>query len=430
MTLIYFILILGITVFIHEFGHFIFAKKFGVYVYEFSIGMGPKILKFNRKGDETNYCLRLFPIGGFVQMAGEEIEVDEKIPENRRLMSKQAYQRLIIMVAGVMMNFLLALALYIFIGLFNQVSVDNVYIGSSAIKELNVNDRITNIDNHFVNNYDKLALEITIAGEKGYTMTVKDISGNKKEVDIRPVPIGKSNLIFGKDYGFGLASTDEKNKINLNDLIIINSSLENIVDGDRIIKINDENVASYIELINTLKDAPEEFNITVLDENEIEKTYVITVRENNEDQILGYSYGFEISGKEAKGFFGTLQYAFLKFFSTIEQMIFTVFYLITGRLSLNALSGPVGIFNVVGMYSKEGFTSLVSLLCLICINVGFINLLPLPAFDGGHVLFIIIEKIKGSKVNPKVENTIHNIGFILLMILMIIITYNDIIKLF
>lgn len=430
MTLIYFILILGITVFIHEFGHFIFAKKFGVYVYEFSIGMGPKILKFNRKGDETDYCLRLFPIGGFVQMAGEEIEVDEKIPENRRLMSKPAHQRLIIMVAGVMMNFLLALVLYIFIGLFNQVSVDNVYIGSSAIKELNVNDRITNIDNHFVNNYDKLALEVTIAGEKGYTMTVKDPSGNKKEIEIRPVPIGKSNLIFGKDYGFGLASTDEKKDINLNDLIIINSSLENILDGDRIIKINNENVSSYIELIKTLKNVPEEFNITVLDENEIEKTYVITVRENNEDQILGYSYGFEISGKEAKGFFGALQYAFLKFFSTIEQMIFTVFYLITGRLSLNALSGPVGIFNVVGMYSKAGFTSLISLLCLICINVGFINLLPLPAFDGGHVLFIIIEKIKGSKVNPKVENTIHNIGFILLMILMIIITYNDIIKLF
>ena len=146
--------------------------------------------------------------------------------------------------------------------------------------------------------------------------------------------------------------------------------------------------------------------------------------------MLGYSYGFYIAGKEAKGLFGAIKYSFLKFFSTVEQMVFTVFYLITGDISLNMLSGPVGIFNVVGQSAKAGFSSVVSLLCLICINVGFINFLPLPAFDGGHILFILIEKIKGSKVDPKIENTIHNIGFIFLMILMILVTYNDIIRLF
>ena len=88
LTIIYFIFILGITVFIHELGHFLFAKKFGVYVYEFSIGMGPRLFKFNRKNDETDYCIRLFPIGGYVQMAGEEVEVDEKIPVEKRLQSK------------------------------------------------------------------------------------------------------------------------------------------------------------------------------------------------------------------------------------------------------------------------------------------------------------------------------------------------------
>ena len=84
MTIVYFVLILGITVFIHELGHFLFAKKYGVYVYEFSLGMGPRIFKFKRKNDETDYCIRLFPIGGFVQMAGEEVEVDEEIPEKNR----------------------------------------------------------------------------------------------------------------------------------------------------------------------------------------------------------------------------------------------------------------------------------------------------------------------------------------------------------
>ena len=111
-------------------------------------------------------------------------------------------------------------------------------------------------------------------------------------------------------------------------------------------------------------------------------------------------------------------------------MIFILFYLITGRLSLNLLSGPVGIYTIVGEASKAGFVNILNLLALICINVGFINLLPLPAFDGGHVLFIVIEKIKGSKVNPKVENTIHTIGFVLLLILMVLVTYNDIVRIF
>ena len=111
-------------------------------------------------------------------------------------------------------------------------------------------------------------------------------------------------------------------------------------------------------------------------------------------------------------------------------MIFTVYYLITGTLSIKMLSGPVGIFNVVGTVSHVGFMAILSLLAMISVNVGFINLLPIPAFDGGHVLFIVIEKLKGSPVNQKVENTIHTVFLVLLMILMIYITFNDILKIF
>ena len=419
MTIIYFILILGITVFVHEFGHFLCAKKFGVHVYEFSIGMGPKIFKFKRKNDETDYCIRLFPIGGFVQMAGEEVDVDESIPEEKRLMSKPAYQRFIIMVAGVTMNFLLAIVLYIFIGLFNNVSIDNVYVTDSAIPNLSNNDKIIAIDNHFVNNYDKLALEITVAKDNEYIMTVKDIDGNKKNIKISPIAVGTSNLPYENEYGF-----------EVDDLVITKSNLENIEVGDTIININGITIDSYLNLLQELNNIKTNFNLTVIDKDGIEKSQEVIITKKEKDELLGYSYGFYITGKEVNGFFGAIKYAFIKFFSSIEQMIFTVVYLITGKISLNMLSGPVGIFNVVGIYSKAGLSSLMSLLALICINVGFINLLPLPAFDGGHVLFIIIEKIKGSKVNPKVENIIHNIGFILLMILMVLITYNDIIKLF
>ena len=419
MTIIYFILILGTTVFVHELGHFMFAKKYGVHVYEFSLGMGPRLFKFNRKNDETDYCIRLFPIGGFVQMAGEEIEEDEDIPEEKRLTSKPPFQRFMIMVAGVMMNFITAIILLFFIGLFNTVSLNNVYVDGSTIKGLNNSDRIVAINDHFVNNYDKLALEMTIVGNKDFTMTLKDKKGKKYNVEVNPVEVGSSYLPYGKDYGF-----------SVNDLSITDSKIKGLKNDSKIVKINDKKITNYDELLSTLEKVDNDFELTIEDDKGKEKEFDIEVKEKKEDTTLGFSYGFYLKGEPQKGFVAAIKYSVYKFFSSIEQMIFTVVYLISGDISLSMMSGPVGIFNVVDAYSNTGFVNIISLLCLICINVGFINILPFPAFDGGHVVFILIEKIKGSKVDPKIENTIHNIGFILLMILMVLITYNDIIKLF
>ena len=421
MTIIYFILILGITVFVHELGHFMFAKKFGVHVYEFSIGMGPKLFKFKRKNDETDYCIRLLTIGGFVQMAGEEIEVDEDIPEDKRLQSKPAFQRFLIMIAGVTMNFVLAIIILFIIGLTHTISMDNIYIDESTIPGLEDGTKIVAVDGHFVNNYDKLALELTCVGDKDFTITVKNKIG-KKNISISPVAVGKSNLVYGIDYGFNVAYEDDN-------FVVKDSKIENLKDGSILTTINGEKINDYTSLLHLLKDSEDNpvLGYTYNDEvNEIE----LTTTELTKDELTGYNYGFYLKGKPRKGFFAALKYAFVKFFSTIEQMIFTVYYLIIGRLSAKLLSGPVGIYNVVSVYSKTGLTSIMNLLALICINVGFINILPLPAFDGGHVLFIVIEKIKGSRVNPKVENIIHTIGFILLLILMVLVTYNDIVKLF
>lgn len=418
MTIIYFILILGTTVFVHELGHFMFAKKYGVHVYEFSLGMGPRLFKFNRKNDETDYCIRLFPIGGFVQMAGEEIEEDEDIPEEKRLTSKPPFQRFMIMIAGVMMNFITAIILLFFIGLFNTVSLNNVYVDGSTIKGLNNSDRIVAINDHFVNNYDKLALEMTIVGNEDFTMTLKDEKGKKYDVKVNPVEVGSSYLPYGKDYGFSVSN-----------LSITDSNIKGLKKDYEIVKIDDKKITNYDELLKELENK-KEFKLTVKTDKDKTKEFNIKVKDKKEDTTLGFSYGFYLKGEPQKGFVAAIKYSVYKFFSSIEQMIFTVIYLISGDISLSMMSGPVGIFNVVDAYSNTGFVNIISLLCLICINVGFINILPFPAFDGGHVVFILIEKIKGSKVDPKIENTIHNIGFILLMILMVLITYNDIIKLF
>ena len=398
-----------------------FAKKFGVHVYEFSIGMGPRLFKFNRKNDETDYCIRLLPIGGFVQMAGESVEVDEKIPVEKRLQSKPAFQRFMIMVAGVMMNFILAIVILFIIGLTHTISTDNRIIGESRIEGLNVGDKIVAIDGHFVNNYDKLNLELTCVGNKEFTMTVKTKEG-KKKFDIKPILVGSSNLIYKVDYGFEITGDEDNN------FIIDKSKIDDLKDGSIIRSIDGVLVTDYNSLLHLL-DEKENFILEYVYEGEI-KNINIETKKLNKDEIIGYNYGFGITGHEEKGFIAAIKYAFIKFFSTIEQMIFILFYLITGRLSLSLLSGPVGIYTIVGTASKAGFVSVLNLLALICINVGFINLLPLPAFDGGHVVFIIIEKIKGSKVDPKIENTIHTIGFVLLLLLMVLVTYNDIVRIF
>lgn len=347
MTIIYFILILGIIVCIHEFGHFLFAKKAGIYVYEFSIGMGPRLFKWNRKNDETEYSIRLLPIGGYVQMAGEDLEADKKseIPKEKQMQNKKWYQRFLTIIAGVMFNFILAIVLLFVIALINGApslgtKIGEVSHGSPAeIAGLEKNDKIIKVGNRKINNSDILMLELQVGKGNSTTFVVEKENGNKKTVEIIPKKIE--------------------------------------VDGTE-----------------------------------------------------SYQYGFSLEAKVSRNILDCIKYAFGKTLSLIEQMIFIIAYLFMGKLSLNSLAGPVGIFQVVGETAKAGFLNIIYLIAFMSINVGFINLLPIPAFDGGRLLFLIIEKIKGSPVSPKVENAIHGVGFILLMLLMVLITYNDIIRLF
>ena len=343
MTLLYFIIILGVIISIHEFGHFIFAKRSGIYVYEFSIGMGPVILRKNRPGDETDYCLRLFPIGGFVQMAGEEIEDDKSIPKSKKFISKTFGQKFMTVIAGIMMNFLLAIVLLFIVALINGSPQGKPVVGEldpaypAYFSGLMEEDQILKVNGKSANTIDKLTLQLQVYKGKPINFEVLR-DGVVKNITIKPV------------------------------------------------------------------------------KEEIKGTIV-------------YKYGFQIKDDVNHGILSAIKYSITKTFSLIYQMIFIIYYLCTGALSLGSLSGPVGIYGVVGDAASTGISSLLYLTAYISINVGFINFLPLPAFDGGRILFLIIEKIKGSPVDPKLENTIHSIGLFLLLALMVVVTYNDIIKL-
>lgn len=345
MGILWFILILGAIVLVHEFGHFIFSKIFGVYVYEFSIGMGPKLFHYKKKDGETEYCIRLIPIGGFVSLAGEDADDNKKIDEDRKLYSKPVWQRFLIMVAGVTNNFIFAfLLLFIMALIYGSVStkpvVDSVTLGMPAeIAGIKEGDTIVSIDNQKVSSFSEIQL---------YLQTSE-----------------------GKEMEFILKGKDNK---------------------ERVVKITPDKVT-------------------------------------NEDGKDSYVIGIALDTKVNKGFMPSLKYAGETTITLYKLMFTTIKQLFNGRASVKDLSGPVGIYTIVSEESKAGIQNILYLTAYLSINVGFINLLPFPAFDGGRVVFLIIEKIRRKRVPVKVEAIVNGVGFALLMLLMVFVTFNDILRL-
>ena len=346
INILLFLVILTTIVAFHEFGHFLFAKLTGVYVYEFAIGMGPKIFGF-KKG-ETEYTIRAIPIGGFCSLAGEDLDTDDekKIPKERRLQNKKAWQRFLIMVFGPLNNFILAVLILFLLaciwgGSTMKPIITDVETGSAAEKSgIEAGDTVLKINGNKISTSDDIILYLAVAEPKNGTLfNVKHANGSKEVIKVNP----------------------KKEKI----------------DGE-----------------------------------------------------TSYKYGISMQQEKYKGIGGAFVYTFKKTVSIFKQMFITIKFLITGGISLGQLSGPVGIYSIVGQTRSSGIANVLYLMAFLSINVGFINLFPIPAFDGGHILFIIIELIKGSPVKPEIENMIHTVFLFLLMLLMVIITINDVIKLF
>lgn len=346
-TLLLFIVILGVVVLVHESGHFLFAKLVGIHVYEFSIGFGPVIFQKEAK-DKTKYSLRAIPLGGFVSLAGEEVNVDREKQKGKNLQDKTVWQRFLVMFMGVGFNFIFAFLLLFFIG---------IIFGSHSLKPV--------------------LAEVT----NGYPA-----------------------------YEAGLSS------------------------GDKVLEINNKKV-KYLDdimLYIQVEDLSKPLIFKVEKENKSIATYTVQARkEINQEKEETYVLGIAIkANKQEKTLGNAIKYSFDQGCAIFKQMFIVLGNLFTGGISVNQLSGPVGIYSIVGTMKNEGINSILYLIALLSINVGVINLLPFPAFDGGRILFLIIEKVKGSPVSTKVENIIHSIGFALLMLLMVYITFNDILKLF
>ena len=202
--------------------------------------------------------------------------------------------------------------------------------------------------------------------------------------------------------------------------------------NDKILEINGHKITYLddVSLYFAIENLDKPLDIKVLKENDEIRNYSILPNKITDDEgTPTYQIGITLTAKQRHGFFAPIIYAFQKECALFKQMFVVLGNLVTGKVSFNQLGGPVGIFSVVGQMKNEGVNALLYLVALLSINVGVINILPFPAFDGGRIALLVVEKIKGSPVNPKVENAINGVGFILLMILMVFVTINDILRL-
>lgn len=364
-NLLLFLVALSLLIFIHELGHFIFAKLFNVYCMEFSLGMGPAIFsKKIKKDPETLYSLRALPIGGYVAMAGEvqddEQEKNLNIPFERTINGIKAWKRAIVVVAGVTFNFIFSLILIA------------IYIFASGV---NTNDNRIKIQ------------ENSIAYNAG-------IRTNDKILEVT------SNII--KENG----------------TVVYTSCLEQTC------KIS--TISELVSIVNektpNSNNKTQEIIIKYSSNNETKTTTLTRTFDSKTEsaQVFGVS-----SLSETPGFFEGLGLTFKTFGEIIVLMFQAIGSLFT-KEGFNQVGGPIQVYSVSAQMANEGFLSYIWFLAIISVNLGFFNLLPIPGLDGSRFYISIGETITNKKFNPKIESYINMVGLFFLFGLMIVVTIKDI----
>ena len=366
MSIIIFIIILLVLVLVHEFGHFFTAKKFGIRVDEFGFGFPPKL--FGRKYGETEYSLNLLPIGGFVKIFGENPdEENTNGPDRERsFVHKAKWKQAIVLFAGVFMNFFLAWILF---------SVGFLSGLPTSLGNEPAGFKLSNVNLTIISVLDKSPADKSGLAPGDKIITLK--SGNDSILDINPDSLKSFILAHGTkeiEIGYERGGSNEINR------------------------------AIVIPVINKADNKPE-IGIS-MDMVGIAKLPLFSA----------FKEGLALTWFVGK--------------STVVGLYTLVVEGVQGKGSLESVTGPVGMVGIVKNAYQFGFIYLLSFTALISVNLAIINLLPFPALDGGRLFFLLIEKIKGSRINPKFANTANMIGFGILILLMVIVTFHDVVKLF
>lgn len=336
------IVIFGLLIFIHEMGHYIFARIFKVRIFEFSIGMGPKLASHTSKKTGIMYSWRLVPFGGYLSMAGEDAASDDE----NAYCKKPVLQRIIITAAGALVNIIVGMLV-----------ISALVIGSDSL----------------------------------YSTTV---AGFDPTVDYEA-----------------------------------SSEAQGLAVGDRITHINGTRVFCANDLqYELMRSAVKPIDITVIRDGEkLVLKDVVFGTFSEQGSVFG-DPDFYVSAEE-KNAPNTARHVFARSYFTVKTVYDTIYDLVTGRYGVQAVSGPVGITETLGEAARAGAESFIYLAAFISINVGVMNLLPLPALDGGRLVFHIIELIARRPVPQRIEGIIHGVGLLVLFALLVLVTFKDIVAL-
>lgn len=408
------IFLLGFLIFIHEGGHFLVAKLCKVRVNEFAIGFGPIIWK--KQGKETKYAIRLIPLGGFVSLEGE----DERVETKNSFSEASIAKRMAIIVAGGVVNIAFGLLVYFIlmssIGNNTSTIVDKTMPQYAAEQSgIIAGDEIIKINNKKINVKSDIDKILSKSNGEELKITIKR-NGEGQEIALTPTR--KEN----KSTGIYLKSGDNSTKIVT---VEKGSSAEKqgLKANDRIQKINEIEVETREDIVNA---------ITSIEDNEKLTFTVERGNENIEIEVIPdtlYTYYIGVQFKLAENnILNNMHYALYETRDFILTITDNLKMLFTGNVGLDQMMGPVGISEAVA--NTSGVKDFVYLLALISLSLGVTNLLPFPALDGGKFALLLLELIRGKKLKQETEINLQLLGFALLMILALYVTYNDILRIF
>lgn len=405
------IFVLGFLVLIHEGGHFLVAKLFKVKVNEFSIGFGKQILAKQTK--ETKYTFRIFPFGGYVSMLGEE----EKSEEERSFSKQSIPKRIGILAAGGIVNILFGLIVYFVLiacmGNFASRTVDYLVEDYGAeIAGILPNDEIVEINGKHVFIVQDLNKELAKIGKKEVNLKVKR-NGELKNIKVLPTEVKQKTIGVYFD-------TAKQTKVTY---MGENSPSKNLLEiGDIVLEINGQDVRdNYEKLVEAIKNSESDIVLKV-DRKGEEKEVTVVPKE-----ISSYYIG-AIFKPANKNFITRMYYSWFTTGDFAISIVDNVKTLFKGKVSTNQMMGPIGISKTV--VSTNTLYDFVYLLSLISLSLGVTNLLPFPALDGGKIFILLIEAIRRKPMKENTEILIQMIGFSLLILLSIYISYIDILRFF
>jgi regulator of sigma E protease len=422
------LIVLGIIIVLHELGHFLVAKFFKIKVETFSVGFGPRLLGF-RRGD-TDYRISAFPLGGYVKMAGETPS-DTITGEAYEFMSKPKWQRFLVAAAGPAMNVILAVALLTGLYVYGTelpefmsgLAIVGVVERDSPAEQAGIKsgDQVVAIDGKSTPNWQDIQTRVLTSAGRTIPVTVQR-QGQRVETSVTPIRKGSEEAGF---IGMGPLIRTIVGAVNPGSP----AAMAGMQAGDEIIRVSGIDLRTNGKSIqDTIQTIPEKtFPITVLRQGQEVDLQVSPITQGGRKMI-----GIQIQWPTTMIKLGFADAVGKSIQTNIESA--TLIFQVLGRLfkreaSMKQLDGPIGIIRVSGQALEQGFSTLLTLMALISLNLGVLNILPIPILDGGVMLLLLVESLMRRDLSLRVKERIVQVSFVFLLMLTVIVLYNDVVKL-